>query len=121
MPNTSTSVTSRRITVERSLLWVDRSAAWLSALLLVLYVVSGFGMTKPLLVESMTGGLITWRVAYDMHNLLHIPLIVGFTIHTFMGLRRAVLRVTRKRHLAAGLAMGFALVVLGFLLTLSLG
>jgi cytochrome b subunit of formate dehydrogenase len=100
---------------------LDRYAAWLSALLLLLFLISGFGMTKPVLVGRMTGGLITWRVAYDMHNLLHIPLIVGFAIHTFMGLRRALTRTTRRKKLAGAISAAVALVVLGFLLTLSQG
>lgn len=112
---------ARRSILERGLLWLDRGAAWLSALLLLLYLISGFGMTKPLLVEQVTGGIITWRVAYDMHNLLHIPLIVGFTLHTFMGLRRAIIRVTRKRRLAVALALVAGAGVLSFLLMLSLG
>ena len=112
---------ARRFTVSRGLLWIDRAAAWLSATLLLLYLISGFGMTKPLLVEQLTGGVITWRVAYDMHNLLHIPLIIGFTIHTFMGLRRAITRLTRKRGLGLAIALIAGGGILSFLLMLSLG
>ena len=121
MTQTPSTRSSRRVTVARGLLWIDRAAAWLSAALLLLYLISGFGMTKPLLVEQVTGDVITWRVAYDMHNLLHIPLIVGFTIHTFMGLRRAITRVTRKRGLAIAVALLAGGGILSFLLMLSLG
>ena len=106
--------------LERMLVRLDRYAAWSSAALLFLYFVSGFGMTKPDLVRSMTGGLISWRVAYDMHNVLHIPLVVVFTFHTFTGVRRALHRATRRRRLAVWTAAGFGLVVLGYLLTLAL-
>ena len=99
---------------------VDRYAAWLSAILLFLYVVSGFGMTKPDLVPSMTGGLVSWRVAYDMHNVLHIPLLIVFTFHTFTGLRRALARTTRRSRPAAWIAAGLGLIILGYLLTLAL-
>ena len=121
MPTPMNSGSSRRISAERALLWVDRGAAWLSAVLLLLYLISGFGMTKPLLVERATGGIITWRVAYDMHNLLHIPLIIGFTLHTFIGLRRAITRVTRKRRLAIAVALIAGAGILSYLLLLTLG
>jgi cytochrome b subunit of formate dehydrogenase len=109
-----------RRSIERALARIDRYAAWLSAILLFLYFVSGFGMTKPDLVPRMTGGLVSWRVAYDMHNVLHIPLLVVFTFHTFTGLRRALARATRRSRLAAWVAAGLALAILGYLLTLAL-
>ena len=109
-----------RRSVERVLARIDRYAAWFSAILLFLYFVSGFGMTKPDLVPSMTGGLISWRVAYDMHNVLHIPLLVLFTFHTFTGVRRALTRTTRRRGPAAWIAVVLGLIVLGYLLTLAL-
>jgi cytochrome b subunit of formate dehydrogenase len=109
-----------RRSVERVFARLDRYAAWFSAILLFLYFVSGFGMTKPDLVPLMTGGLVSWRVAYDMHNVLHIPLVIVFTFHTFTGVRRALLRATRHRRLTAWIAAGLGLIVLGYLLTLSL-
>jgi len=109
-----------RRSIERILLHLDRTAAWLSAGLLFLYFLSGFGMTKPDLVATMTGGLFSWRVAYDIHNTLHIPLVIVFTFHTFTGLRRALLRTTRRSRLAAWAAASLGLIVLGYLLTLIL-
>ncbi|TFH07265.1 MAG: hypothetical protein E4H08_09770, partial [Candidatus Atribacteria bacterium] len=75
---------------ERVFARIDRYAAWLSALLLFLFIVSGYGMTKPDFVYQATARLMTWRVAYDMHNLLIIPIIITFILHTFTGLRRAL-------------------------------
>jgi len=111
---------SARRVLARTQVGLDRVASWGSALLLFLFFVSGFGMTKPDLVSSMTGGLVSWRVAYDMHNALHVPLLVAFTFHTFTGLQRALVRTTRRRRLAALLAGGIGLVVAGYLLTLIL-
>jgi len=105
---------------ERAFAKIDRYAAWLSAVLLFLLIVSGFGMTKPELVNRLTGGLITWRVAYDMHDALHIPLILTFIVHTFTGIRRALLRRTKSRRMTAWVAAGLGALVLAFLLTLAL-
>jgi cytochrome b subunit of formate dehydrogenase len=106
---------------ERIFLWIDRSAAWFSAGLVFLYFLSGFGMTKPDFVHQVTGGLITWRVSYDMHNVLEIPLIVVFLFHTFMGVRRTLLRRTKHRRTAAWTALSAGTLMLGFLLVLALG
>ena len=111
----------RRWPVERWLSRIDRTAAWVSALLLLLYLVSGFGMTKPGLVERATGGLVSWRVAYDMHNILHIPLIVVFAIHTITGIRRSLIRTTRSKRIAGLIAAPVGVVFAGYLLFLSLG
>ena len=104
---------------ERLFSIIDRYAAWFSALLLFLFLVSGFGMTKPALVDQWTAGVITWRVAYDMHNVLYYPLIFVFTLHTFFGLRRATLRRTRSKRVATWLAVILGGIVLAFLLNLA--
>ena len=105
---------------ERAFVRIDRYVAWSSALLLFLFFVSGFGMTKPDLVGSLTGGLVSWRVAYDMHHALQIPLMLAFTFHTFTGLRRVLLRRTQRRRMTAWIAAGVGVVVLTFLLILAL-
>ena len=105
---------------ERAFSRIDRYVAWLSALLLFLFFVSGFGMTKPDLVGSLTGGVVNWRVAYDMHRVLQIPLMLAFTFHTFAGLRRVLLRRTQRRRMTAWIAAGVGVVVLTFLLILAL-
>jgi len=109
-----------RFRTERVFAQIDRTAAWLSALLLFLFIVSGYGMTKPDFVNQATGGLITWRVAYDMHNLLILPIILTFIVHTITGLRRALARRTKQRRKSAWIAVGAGVVVLTFLLVLVL-
>jgi len=106
--------------IERTLLRVDRLAAWLSAALLFLYFVTGFALNKPAFVSSMTGGLLSYRLARDIHYNLHVPLIVAFTFHTIIGLRRALHRKTRRSRLAAWIAIGIGVIVLGYLLALGL-
>ncbi|MBE0636444.1 hypothetical protein IH601_10655 [Candidatus Bipolaricaulota bacterium] len=105
---------------ERVFARIDRYAAWLSALLLFLFIVSGYGMTKPDFVYQATARLMTWRVAYDMHNLLIIPIIITFILHTFTGLRRALARRTKRRRGSAWVAAGAGAAVLAYLLVLAL-
>ncbi len=107
-----------QIKMERVFVTIDRYAAWLSAVLLFLFLVSGYGMTKPDFVLRATGGLITWRVAYDMHNLLILPIIGTFILHTFSGFRRALMRRTKRRRGSTWIAVGFGVAVLAYLLVL---
>jgi len=102
------------------LLWLEQIVTWLSAVLLVLYVISGFGMTKPELVSEMTGGLITWRVAYDMHNNLYIPLILGFSAHTLLAIRRTFASGTQRMRTAGGIGVLLIVALLAYLLTMAL-
>ncbi|MEI6171852.1 MAG: hypothetical protein WCQ45_05195, partial [bacterium] len=38
---------------------VDHVAAWISAAIMVLYIVSGYGMTQAARAQTFTGGLMT--------------------------------------------------------------
>lgn len=119
-PNPAKTLAKGQRRAERAFAQIDRVAAWLSALLLFLFFVSGFGMTKPDLVHQMTGGLMTWRVAYDLHNSIFIPLMIVFIIHTFTGVRRAMLRKTKSRRGTAWVAGSLGTIVLAYLLFLAL-
>jgi succinate dehydrogenase/fumarate reductase cytochrome b subunit len=112
--------TTRRFRLERVLSFFDRLAAWGSAAVLVLYVVSGFGLTRAKHVASLTGGVLNLRFAFTLHNNLYIPLLVFFGFHTFMGLRRALIRTTRQKSLAGWVAVGAGAVVVTYLAVLGL-
>ncbi len=88
--------------------------AWLSALVLVLYIVSGFGTTRPEETLAWTGGIMTQARAYAIHDALYAPLLVTFVFHTLVGLRRVVLRAKRRRVVGwvAGVSSALALAYL---------
>jgi len=118
--DTTAKSAARPFRLERVLSFVDRFAAWGSAAILVLYVVSGFGLTRAEHVGSLTGGLLNRRSAFTLHNNLYIPLLVFFGFHTFMGLRRALIRTTRQKSLAGWVAVGVGAVVVAYLAVLGL-
>jgi cytochrome b subunit of formate dehydrogenase len=57
--------------------------AWSLLVVIVIYVVSGFGMTKPSYVEPWTLGLITRSVGRTIHSNLLIPLIILTAVHIY--------------------------------------
>jgi hypothetical protein len=89
----------RPIRIEWLLSRLDNVAAWLSAAVLFLYIVSGYGLTRP---ESI-------------HNGLYIPLLVVFVFHTFTGLRRALIRTTKRKVVAGWIAVGAGTLALAYL------
>jgi hypothetical protein len=108
----------RPIRLEWLLARLDHAAAWVSALVLVLYIVSGYGMTRATQAQALTGGLMNPGRAYVLHNNLYIPLLVTFAFHTVMGLRRVLIRATRKKLVAGWAAAGAGLLALAYLLVL---
>ena len=108
-----------KLRAERLLIRIDRLAAWGSALLLILYVISGFGLTRPARVTDLTGGLVAPRLAFTLHNNLVIPLLILFAFHTFMGLRRALMRTARRKHVAGWVAVATGTVVVAYLALLA--
>jgi cytochrome b subunit of formate dehydrogenase len=105
----------RPLRIEWLLSRSDNVAAWLSAAVLFLYVMSGYGLTKPESVARLTAGIMTPDLAYAIHNHLYIPLLVVFVFHTFMGLRRALIRTTRRKVIAGWIAAGSGALALAYL------
>ena len=65
-----------------------------SLLLLVtmFYMISGFGITESRIVESITFGLFTKKLAFKIHEYLWIPFTVLLALHVFLPLAKKWLR-----------------------------
>jgi hypothetical protein len=63
-------------------------------LLLLAYGLTGYGITEFRTIESMTFGLITKPVAFQIHNSLIIPFLVVLLLHIFF---KPVSRLLSKR------------------------
>jgi len=61
---------------------------WLLTLLVIVYVVTGFGITEFRTVEALTLGLLTKNLAFKIHNNLWIPFIILLGLHIFLSLIR---------------------------------
>ena len=56
---------------------------WLLAVLVIIYLVTGFGITEFRTIEALTFGLLTKNVAFKIHNNLWIPFIILLGLHIF--------------------------------------
>jgi cytochrome b subunit of formate dehydrogenase len=59
---------------------------WLLAIVTVLYLVSGVGITEFRIVETVTFGLLTKNLAFMIHNNLWIPFITLLVLHVCLQL-----------------------------------
>ena len=60
---------------------LKKTVIWLLAIVIVLYGVSGFGVTEFRTVETLTFGLLTKNLAFKLHNNLEIPFITLLLLH----------------------------------------
>ena len=57
---------------------------WLLLVVILIYLVSGFGITEFRVVEALTLGLLTKSLAFKMHDVLWLPLLILLVLHMFM-------------------------------------
>jgi cytochrome b subunit of formate dehydrogenase len=66
-----------------------RVVHWLLVAVLVLYLLTGFGITEFRVVEQVTFGLLSKNVAFYIHNGLLIPFIVLLILHIYQGAKKS--------------------------------
>ena len=62
-----------------------RAVRWLLFAFALLYVISGFGITRYQIVEPLTLGLLTKALAFKMHDSLIIPFALLLISHIILG------------------------------------
>lgn len=70
----------------------NRILVWLTCILLVFFIVCGFGITNPLLINAMTGGVLTRSLSLHLHTTLAAPVMTLLVIHAMIGLRFNMIR-----------------------------
>jgi len=59
---------------------------WALITAILLYIISGFGITQFRVVETITFGLLTKPLAFRLHDYLFIPFGVLLALHIFLAL-----------------------------------
>ena len=70
---------------------------WLLLVVVVIYLITGFGITEFRIVETLTLGLLTKSWAFRIHDILWIPFVILLVLHILLP---TILRLWRKRKLA---------------------
>ena len=64
-------------------------------------MISGFGITEFIIVESITFGLLTKKLAFEIHEYLWIPFTVLLALHVFLPLAKKWLWQAHHGHHSA--------------------
>jgi len=60
---------------------VKKTIHWLLAIVAIMFLITGFGITEFRMVETLTFGLLTKNLAFNIHNSLWIPFIILLILH----------------------------------------
>jgi cytochrome b subunit of formate dehydrogenase len=63
---------------------VKRTIHWLLTVVVIIYLLTGFGITEYRIFESLTFGLLTKSLAHRIHMNLEIPFIVLLVLHIWL-------------------------------------
>lgn len=65
-----------------------RTAQWLLLIVIILYIITGFGITEYRTIELLTFGLLTKSLSFKVHNNLIIPFVVLLGLHIYQQTRK---------------------------------
>jgi len=63
---------------------VKKLIQWILTALIIIYLITGFGITEYRIVEHLTFGLLTKSLAQKIHINIEIPFIVFLILHIWI-------------------------------------
>ena len=69
---------------------------WLLFFTVLLFILSGYGISKPATVESLTFGLLDKQVSIEMHKILISPFAVLLFLHILPYFVRLLRRISHR-------------------------
>ena len=93
------------------LIKINRILVWITLILLVVLIISGYGITNPGFVSDLTGGIFTRAFSLSTHLRLAFALLILLTVHVLIGAKAALTRWGVKD----GKLLNVFLLVLGLL------
>jgi cytochrome b subunit of formate dehydrogenase len=71
----------------------SRITHWLLVAVLILYGISGLGITQFRIVEAVTFGMLSKELAFRMHDMLWIPFMILLALH----IAQLIMQARKKR------------------------
>ena len=62
---------------------IRKISAYLFLLVIVLYIITGFGITKYQAIEKLTFGMLSKSLSFKIHNNLIYPLVILLIVHLY--------------------------------------
>jgi len=70
----------------------NRLIVWILLPLMIVFIVTGYGLTKPNTIHSLTGGVLNYKTALYLHTLLDVPLLFLLAIHVIIEIKFSLMR-----------------------------
>jgi Ni,Fe-hydrogenase I cytochrome b subunit len=67
----------------------------LLTIVIIIFIVTGFGISNYQIIESLTGGTLSKLTSFQIHSNLIIPLIILLIFHIFITVRK---KFTKEKH-----------------------
>ena len=78
---------------------INRIIRWLLLIAIVVYAVTGFGITEYRTIESLTFGVLTKNVAHRIHTAIEIPFLILLSLHILLpSILQACAKLTRRQN-----------------------
>jgi cytochrome b subunit of formate dehydrogenase len=91
----------------------NRLLVWPTTVLLIVFVVSGYGITNPALIGELTGGILDRSLSLYLHLNLAVPVLILLLVHILIGLKSTLNRWGVKE----GNLLNAFLILLGIFVT----
>ncbi|MFA5070900.1 MAG: hypothetical protein WC511_00845 [Candidatus Pacearchaeota archaeon] len=69
---------------------IKKITHWTLLVIIILYVLTGLGITYSNIIMMITFGLLTKVLSFQIHNFLLIPFIIVLTMHIIFVIRRKI-------------------------------
>jgi len=69
--------------MKASILKLKNIARWLLLVLVIMYIITGLGISHFRIIESLTFGLLTKSLSFKIHGYLLIPFLILLVLHVF--------------------------------------
>jgi thiosulfate reductase cytochrome b subunit len=76
---------------------VRAAIRYLLLVLILLYLISGLGITQYPIIERLTLGLLTKSMAFKIHDFLLVPFVVVLLVHVLLGPTMRIYSHFKKR------------------------
>jgi cytochrome b subunit of formate dehydrogenase len=63
---------------------IEKTIRWLLVVGIIIYIVTGYGITEFRIVEHLTFGLLTKSLAFKIHDALAIPFMTLLLLHILL-------------------------------------
>jgi cytochrome b subunit of formate dehydrogenase len=67
---------------------IKKITHWTLLVIIILYVISGLGITYSNIITTITFGFLTKVLSFQIHNFLLIPFIMVLTMHIIFVVRK---------------------------------